>query len=59
MDFSSSKRGQGSVNSAYSKLEKTLSCSMKRSMVFGRLEVSLENFLISSDNVSYGPEIYS
>ena len=59
MDFSSRKRGKDSVNIAYSKLEKTLSCSMKGYIVFGSLEVSLEIFLIFSDNMIDAPEMYS
>ena len=47
------------MNSSYSKLEKTLSFSMKHSMVFGSLEATLEIFLISSGNVSDAHEIYS
>ena len=57
--FSSRKRGQYVVNIAYSKLEKTLSCSTKGPMVFVSLEVSLESILISSGNVSDAPEMYS
>ena len=59
MDFSSRKRGKDSVNIAYSKLEKTLSYSMQGYMVFGILEVSLESFLIYSDDMIDAPEMYS
>ena len=59
MYFSSRKRGKDSVNIPYSKLEKTLSYSMQGYMVFGILEVSLESFLIYSDDMIDAPEMYS
>ena len=59
MGFSYRKRGHYAVNSAYIQLANTLSCSMKIYMVFDRLEMRLESFLIYYGDVSDAPEIYS